>query len=142
MKKGFTLVELLAVLVVLSIILSIIVINVNKYANLRKEADFDNIKKIIVESTSSLVTTDSVVSMNVNDKLSSLDGVSNDASCKILYSVLKEKGYMDRDTKNPLTNQLLDDNSYVKVTLNLNKNGYSYEYIYSNYDDNIENCLD
>lgn len=50
-KKAFTLIELLATIVILSIILSIVVINVSDYINDAKEKSYDTLIKSIKTST-------------------------------------------------------------------------------------------
>ena len=143
MKKGFTLIEVISVVVVLSIITALVFVNVNHFRNNRVEKDYNNIKNIILESAKTLVTTDPKISMDVNDIFS---GNNPKSSCKIPYNVLVNKGLVDRDTKNPKTNMLIDSNSFVLVSLNNddnNINPYIYSYIDSNYDNysSISECL-
>jgi prepilin-type N-terminal cleavage/methylation domain-containing protein len=50
MKKGFTLVELLAVIAILSFITTLVLINAIHYANMRKQRDLENIISIAEEN--------------------------------------------------------------------------------------------
>lgn len=141
MKKGFTLVELVAVITILSIILAMITIDANHYSNERKNKDYVNIVNLIQENTKILVNTNSSIEKQVNEKLSS-EGID---SCKINYNLLIENNLMDEDTVNPNTNKIIDNNSYIQVSLNTTTYEYEYNFIYvdEENDENpsIENCL-
>ena len=54
-EKGFTLVELLTVFAILSIILGMVVVNVNNYSSKQREKDYENLVKIIEENAKVLV---------------------------------------------------------------------------------------
>ena len=44
-EKGFTLVELLTVFAILSIILGMVVVNVNNYSSKQRQKDYENLRK-------------------------------------------------------------------------------------------------
>ena len=143
-KKGFTLVELMAVILILSIIMTMVLINANYFSNQRKQRDYENIVTIIEENTKVLVTTDYTVSNQVDDKLGTLSASTGTASCKISYGVLVDNGLMDSDTKNPVTNKVINSSSYVKVTID-SSNELKYKFIYVDENnpspENLQNCF-
>ncbi len=73
-EKGFTLVELLTVFAILSIILGMVVVNVNNYSSKQRQKDYENLVKIIEENAKVLV--------NKNEDL--FVGVTNYASSKVI----------------------------------------------------------
>ena len=142
MKKGYTLVELLAVIIILAAILSIVALNVAKIFNSRKQVDYDNIVMLIEENTKTLVNTDTRISVMINDKLQSLqESGSSDSFCNLNYLELVDANLMDVDTKNPITNKIIDSNSYITISLN-SSNNYNYHFVYNENNTNMENnCL-
>ena len=144
MKKGFTLVELLAVIAILSFITTLVLINSIHYANMRKQRDLENIISIAEENTKVLVTTDFYISNKIDDTLGSLSASTGTAACKIPYSVLVNKNLMDSDTKNPVTNKVIDGNSYIKVTID-STNEFKYQFIYVDSEhpstESLQNCF-
>ena len=107
-KNGFTLIELLAVLAILATILGLIIVNAKYYSDQRREKDYNNIRELAEKNTDTLVNTD--------DEF--LEKLENKTNCKVDYSELVDRGLMDKDTKNPITNELLYGNSYVEVNCN------------------------
>lgn len=113
MKKGFTLIEVLAVIVVIGIIAAIGVpaiseglkTNSENALKVQKERIIDAAKDWSLENLALLPEED-------------------DGECKVKLSELK-KGYISINVKNPDTGNILSDESYVIIT---NNNGdYSYE---------------
>ena len=139
MKKGFTLVELLAVIAILATILGMIVISVSYYSGKRKNKDYNNIKEIIEKNTEQLIKTNTNYSTKVDNKLQ-----TQGAACKITYDVLVNNNLMTDDTKNPVTGKNIDSRSYIKVSIDSSYD-YSFEFVYVD-DDNpaqeiLDNCL-
>lgn len=137
-KRGFTLVELLAVIAILAIILGLVVVNVVHFSNNRREKDYNNIVSIIEKNADVLVNTDDDMYDAVNNKLVQI----NDA-CKIEYQRLEDSKLMDEGTVNPLTGKSINKDSYIKVILN---DEYEFEYTFIDKDkktDNeaIDSCL-
>ena len=97
-KKGFTLVELLAVIVILSIILVIAVPSVNRYIKQSKE------KAYKVQISELLDAVESYANMN-NEILPEND----DEVIKITLGQLKIEGIVKNDTKNPYNDKFFDD---------------------------------
>ena len=134
MKKGYTLVELLAVIVILAIVLGLVTMSAISYFNRRKVVDYENTKKIIVSNAKVLVeSTSKEISKTVDKNLTT----SN--VCRLNYSDLVAYNLVDKDTKNPTTGQVISG-TYVKVILNTTTYEYSYEYV-DNANENIIDCL-
>ena len=112
-KKGFTLVELLAVIVILSIILVIAVPSVNRYIKQSKE------KAYKVQISELLDAVESYANMN-NEILPEND----DEVIKITLGQLKIEGIVKNDTKNPYNDKYFDD----ALTFIIKKKGNRYTY--------------
>ena len=112
-KKGFTLVELLAVIVILSIILVIAVPSVNRYIKQSKE------KAYKVQISELLDAVESYANMN-NEILPEND----DEVIKITLGQLKIEGIVKNDTKNPYNDKFFDD----ALTFIIKKKGNRYTY--------------
>lgn len=112
-KKGFTLVELLAVIVILSIILVIAVPSVNRYIKQSKE------KAYKVQISELLDAVESYANMN-NEILPEND----DEVIKITLGQLKIEGIVRNDTKNPYNDKFFDD----ALTFIIKKKGNRYTY--------------
>ncbi len=130
-KKGFTLVELLAVIAILAIILGLVVVNVMYFSNNRREKDYNNIVSLIEKNADVLVNTDDEMYNAVNTKLIQI----NDA-CKIEYQRLETARLMDEGTINPKTGKPINKESYIKVILNEN---YDFGYTFVDKDEVPEN---
>ena len=102
MKKGFTLVELIAVIVLLSLIALFTFPSVNKTIKDRKEAlynvQIDNIK------ASAVSYIDKNGLLKDNDKVI------------VTLCQLKQNGFTDEKIKNPINNKYIPDDSKVIVT--------------------------
>lgn len=121
MKKGFTLVELLAVLVILGL-LGLIVVPV--------------VDKVIKDSKNDLYN---IQIQNIEDGARSwaaknpLNLPEENNSIRKTVLELKNDGFIEVDIKNPKTNKLFCDDSYVTITNTTN--GFQY-----NYDVNSGSC--
>lgn len=132
-RKGFTMVELLAVIVLLSVIFAIALISYNEVFKNRRENDYRNIVSMIEENTKVLVTTD----FNISDKVDSLLVRENEdevKECKISYSLLIQKRLMDEDTKDPRTGKIISTDSFIKIELNENEE-LEYQFVNMDPDD-------
>ena len=144
MKKGFTLIELLAVLVILGVILSMVMINASHFSSERKQKDYDNIKNIIEENTRVLLDTDSSISPNTNKTIrSTVDfKLKTNSECKISYNLLVDRNLMDEKTVNPINNKIINQYSYMKISLNPDYT-YKSEFVYSEENSNdVVNCCE
>lgn len=138
-KRGFTLVELLAVIVILGIVLSMVTINVTKNSNDRKKLDYENMVKLIEKNTELLVSENSDVYTDVTNKLS-----GEIKTCKILYKTLIDNNLIDETEVDPRNGDKINPKSYIKVSFN---SDYDLEYKFINIDDkefdseNIDYCI-
>ena len=110
MKKGFTLVELLGVLVIMSIIAVIVLPIVGKNVKKGKEEAYQAQLISIINSTKNYTT----------DYPSALP---TSGSTSITMSVLKSNGYLDSTVKNPKTSAAFADTDYVRITLTTTTSG-------------------
>ena len=131
-KNGFTLVELLAVIVILAIIMVMVTINVAYFSNKRKEDDYEKMKTLIVENTKQLLETGYI------DEVDSAISNSSSKSCIINYSNLVSRNLMNDDTKNPINNKPL---STTCVKIMIDENTYKYNYTFLENCSGIPNCL-
>lgn len=123
MKKGYTLVELLAVLAILAIIISLIAVNAVSLYNKRKQEDYNNIKKIIESNAKVYVDT---TSKNISKNIDSV--LSTNRSCKLSYDILVDNNLMDKDVVDADGNVLYNNNKYIIIRLNSTTYDYSYSF--------------
>ncbi len=105
-RKGFTLVELLAVIVILSGISLIVMSSISASLERRDEKECEEQKELAKNAAK--------IFFSVNDCKVKLSG----DSCDVNISVLKENGYFNEKSK---TNRLKDD-SRISMTID----GYNY----------------
>ena len=148
MKKGFTLIELVATITVLGIILAMVVIDTQYFNKNHLEKEKKRISSVIEENAKDLVYTDNEIGDKVNNKLQSLEVDSEtdesiEVACYIKYDELTKARLMDSDTKYPTEKgtKVITDKSYVKVSLN--NNDYEFNFVYRDDDVpiTITNCL-
>ncbi len=114
MKKGFTLIELLGIIVVLGIIATIVTPVIQ---NTLAENE-DKVYNVLVKQIEGHAK--DYLEMNT-DKLPAEEG----NSIQIKFGDIKAAGIMQINVKNPKTNNLISNESYVTVTKD--KNNYRYE---------------
>lgn len=114
-KNGFTLVELLAVIVIVGLLSSITLTRVNKFSNERKQQDYNNMVKLVEKNTSMLVSSDDDIYKKVTDKL-----ININSKCSISYQTLIDKDLVDARERNPITDDYINHNSYVIVSIDGN----------------------
>ena len=103
-KKGFTLVELMASLVILSLISVLMFSTIQTSSNNVKKKNYENIKKMIIESTISYL-------INSSEEDYSIDSIkSNDNECNEILDCAHEYSVGD----------ILDKNIYYSSTKNSN----------------------
>ena len=145
MKKGFTLIELVAVITVLGIILAMVVIDTQHFNKEQLEKDKAHIEALIEENAKTLVYTDNEIEIKVNDKLQELEETDpTNAKCYISYGELLYAKLMDKDTKYPTSSgtKEITDKSYIIVSLD--NNDYKFEFVYRDTEvpHPVVNCLE
>ena len=113
MKRGFTLVELLGVLIIISVLALLIVPNVSKYINSFR---LDSYNK-------------QIASIEMAAKNWAVDNpgelpFSEGAFITITIAKLQEENYLDKNLKNPQTGEIFDESIEIKIT----KVGKTYDY--------------
>lgn len=114
MKKGFTLVELLGIIVVLGVIATIVTPIIQNTLTENEDKVYNVLVKQIEGNAKDYLE------MNT-DKLPNEDG----DSVQIKFGDIKSAGIMQINVKNPKTNNIVSNESYVTVTKD--KNNYRYE---------------
>ena len=146
-NKGFTLVEVLAVVIILGVLATIMIPTVSFAIKKYKEDSYKNLEKSIISAAKVYMSdnrynitlgSNQCVNDNDNDTRDILK-ISNTTinDNKLLVRYLKLSG----DIKSPITNQLLDiNNSYVVVKGSCKSSDYIYE---EGFDcsDNTKSCL-
>ncbi|MGI6325326.1 MAG: prepilin-type N-terminal cleavage/methylation domain-containing protein [Bacilli bacterium] len=115
-NKGFTLVELLAVIVILGIVLTIAVPNIATLINQAKQSSNERQKEFIINATKKYMLTANI-SLNIGETVN------------ITLQDLIDAKLVDTQIKDLTTNQIMNpDTDIVMVTYEGN-NKYSYDYI-------------
>lgn len=139
-KNGFTLVELLAVIVIIGLLSSITLTRVNKFSSERKKQDYNNMVKLVEKNTSMLVSSDDDIYKKVTDKLTDIN-----PKCSISYQTLIDKDLVDARERNPITDDYINHNSYVIVSVDDDNGELKYKFVNIDEEKNTEqpvSCLE
>ena len=112
-KKGFTLVELLAVIVILSLVLVIAVPSVNRYIKQSKEKAYNTQISTIIEAAQAYASANSGLLPRKEEFV-----------VKITLGQLKSSGLIKEEVKNPNDDKYFDD----ALTIEIKKKGETYNY--------------
>ena len=112
-KKGFTLVELLAVIIILSLVLVIAVPSVNKYIKQSKEKAYNTQISTIIEAVQAYASANSGLLPRKEEFV-----------VKITLGQLKSSGLIKKEVKNPNDDKYFDD----ALTIEIKKKGETYTY--------------
>ena len=115
-KKGFTLVELLAVIIILSLVLVIAVPSVNKYIKQSKEKAYNTQISTIIEAAQAYASANSGLLPRKEEFV-----------VKITLGQLKSSGLIKEEVKNPNDDKYFDDALTIKIKKN--KENYIYEVV-------------
>lgn len=138
-KNGFTLVELLAVIVIIGLLSSITLTRVNKFSSERKKQDYNNMVKLVEKNTGMLVSSDDDIYKKVTDKLTDIN-----SKCSISYQTLIDKDLVDARERNPITDDYINHNSYIIVSID-DKGELKYKFVNIDEEKNTEqpdSCLE
>ena len=124
MKKGFTLIELLAVLGLLTIIaLMSTPIIINQISN-QKKKNYENFVSDLCLSSEAYI--------NHTSTIPGIENFKNPGdTINIMVADLVDNGYVNKNTKNPKTKELVKLTDTIKVTITNNKT-YSCELLSNN----------
>lgn len=119
-RKGFTLVELLMVIILLAIIGIIIIPNMNNIINKSKNRSCESLKKNIISATK--------IYVNENKYDLGFSCTSSNNSYKdITLEVLINAGKINSPITNPKTKKEIDTTSKVRVEFNCDTKDFTYE---------------
>ena len=144
-RKGFTLVETIAVVVILTIIMAIMVPNVNKLITNQKSDALENTEKSIInaakiffsdykyEVTFSGTCSDNDTILNIKSvETDNNSEITLTENSKLPIKVLKEKKYLkvnkEGNIENPTSKESLNmDNSYITVNYSCKKKEFTFK---------------
>lgn len=130
-NKGFTLVEVIAVVVIISVLTMLLAPNIIDLLNRGKENSYDDLEKSFVSAAEQYVTDNRY---NISVSGSNVTRIGNYAITgnKITIEILLVNGYLEEDSggyKNPMNSseKLNLSNSYVTVTYNSTKKDFEFK---------------
>ena len=118
-RKGFTMIELLMVIVIIGILSTIMIPNIMAIINKNKDNNLKILESNIISATKAYV----------NDKKYELDfNCPSENKKQIKLSSLVDEGYLKNELVDPNTKEKIDSNKEVTVTLNCNTKKFTYEF--------------
>ena len=123
MNKGFTLAELMGVIVILAILSILVTTAIDRNITDSRVSTCQTQEKNIIEAAK----------MYVTDDASKLPSVTS-SSTKITVKDLIDKGYLDEDMENPMTGNLYKDSGndiYVEISINITNGIANKDYTYT-----------
>ena len=133
-QKGFSLIEMLAVVVIIGLLLVFIVPNVSKLIEQNKNDAYEKLKDSIITATKNYISDNrykiEIAGKCTGDEMKAITKIGDDnkiIDSKISLSTLTESGYIKEPVKNPKNNNAIDlKNSYIKIEYNCKTKDYEY----------------
>lgn len=125
MNKGFTLIEMLGIIILLAVIALITVPVINSSLNKSRENLKVTQEKQFVKAAKDFFSQN--LSCLPDGSGTCSDASKNENSSKVLLSKLSELGYVDGEIKDPVTNKEYNESAGVTVTKENNKYTYIFE---------------
>ena len=129
-NKGFTLVELLAVIVVLAIVMSLAVVAITGVLDNARRATFVSEAKSFLEGARNVVNSDDLISVIDRNKATHLIACDNAAASETTIK-LDEIPLQQGGVKSPYGNPYDKKNSYIKVVASKESDSTVCKYTYS-----------
>lgn len=108
MKKGFTLIELITIIVLLGLLSILLVPNINKIINSSEEKGYNiQIKTIKDAAENFIIDYSEIIPSNLN-------------SFTIELKLLKDLAFVDYNIKNPITQKYFSDDTLITLTKKIN----------------------
>lgn len=105
-KKGFTLVEVLAVLVIMGVLMAVTIPSIINSLDKKKNREYEKIVEEIESSAKLYVTQNETVQQFLNQA----------GSINVSYNTLVSEGLINGNEMDPLTDEKWDENAYVTVS--------------------------
>ena len=111
-KKGFTLVELMAAIIIMAILTIVVTVNLSKTQEKSENKRIAQFKQQVEDAACTYI--DLTINRSVRDNPSICPSVSR---CIVTYDLLVSDGLLSADLTNPASgNKAIDDNISVKIT--------------------------
>lgn len=107
-KKGFTIIELIVSITILTIIVLVVGVNFNKIFDNREKQSYDEYVNKIKSATDLYLSNNITLTSELN---------TNKSYVRISLKELKESGLIGEDLKNPVSGSIPDDKELVLVSL-------------------------
>ena len=137
-NKGFSLVEMLAVVVILGIVATIMVPTVTGVLNSNKEKGYESLKQSIISSAKvymsnnryDIALADGSCPKNIENQTANIVKIGNNSitDSKIPLSLIAKEGDLDDEIVDPRDRETTLDleNSYIIITFNCDTKQYKY----------------
>lgn len=132
-NKGFTLVEILAVVVILGVLSTIMIPSVTSIIKKNRVENQENFKSSLISATKAYITDNKYKiefsTSNCSSGYKCISKIDNTAIAdnKITLKILVDNGYLNENLKEPATNKKVNQtSSYITVKYNINQKDFDY----------------
>lgn len=132
-NKGFTLIEILAVVVILGVLSTIMIPSVTSIIKKNRVENQENFKNSLISAAKAYITDNKYKikfsTSNCSSGYKCINKIDNTAIAdnKITLKILVDNGYLNENLKEPSTKKKIDlTSSYVTVKYNINQKDFDY----------------